>query len=113
VVLDRVAAVAKAQHEVAMPEVRVVLHQVPDDRTRADVDHRLRNRLGKLAQASAEPAAEQHHFHRIDLRESERSSTSTGRTSPAVLSASPASSIASKAMWAHRAMSRRVSSASD
>ncbi len=41
VVLDHIAAVAEAQDEVLVPEVRVVLHHVPEDRPIADGHHRL------------------------------------------------------------------------
>ena len=43
--LDDVCLVAKAQDEVLVPELAVVVHQVPEDRLVADRDHRLRDAL--------------------------------------------------------------------
>ena len=42
-VLYRVGLVAKAQNEVAMPEVTIVLHNMKQHRLMADGDHRLGN----------------------------------------------------------------------
>ena len=43
--LDHVAAIAEAEHEIAEPVVGVELHDVPQDRPAADLDHGLgRNR---------------------------------------------------------------------
>ena len=60
---DQVAAIAEAEDEVLVAEVRVVAHQVPEDRPVADVDERLGNRVGVLAQAGSQSAAEQYDFH--------------------------------------------------
>src|SRR6185503_5468879 len=54
---------AEAEDEVLVPEVGVVLHQVPEDRPVADLDHRLGDLAGVLTQARAQPAAEQDHLH--------------------------------------------------
>ena len=62
--LDDVGLVAQAEDEVLVAVVRVVLHQMPEDRPVADLDHRLRDLAGELPEPSAEPAAEQHHLHR-------------------------------------------------
>ena len=70
VVLDGRRAVAQAEDEVAVPEVRVVAHHVPQDRPVADGHHRLGQRLRVLAQAQPEPAAEEDDLHRGDLRAS-------------------------------------------
>ena len=64
VVLDRVGPVAEAQDEVAVAVVRVVAHDVPQDRPVADLDHRLGHRLAVLPQAQAAATAEQHDLHR-------------------------------------------------
>jgi hypothetical protein len=68
VVLDVVGAVAEAEHEVGVPEVRVVAHDVPDQRARAD----RRHRLGQVGEAVAHPhavaAAEQHDLHQTTSR---------------------------------------------
>ena len=61
--LDDVGLVAEAQHEIAMPVLAVVLHHVPQDRLLADRDHRLGDALGVVADARAEPAAEQNDLH--------------------------------------------------
>ena len=63
VLADHVAAVAEAQDEVLVAEVRVVAHQVPEDRPVADVHQRLRDGVRVLAQPRAEAAAEQHDLH--------------------------------------------------
>ena len=48
-----VGLVAEAEDEVLVPEVGVVLHQVPEDRPVADLDHRLGDLARVLAQARA------------------------------------------------------------
>ena len=58
VLLDLPALVAEAQDEAAHPERAVDLHDVPEDRLLADLDHRLGPVLGLLAQARAHAAAE-------------------------------------------------------
>ena len=64
-VLDRLGAMAQADDEVLVPEVGVVLHDVPQDRPVPDRDHRLRDAAGAVAHPQAEPAAEEHHLHAI------------------------------------------------
>ena len=61
--LDDVRLVAEAQHEIAVSVLAVIVHHVPQDRLMADRDHRLRDALGVLADASAEAAAEQNDLH--------------------------------------------------
>ena len=63
VFLDDVSLVAKAKDEVLVPELAVVVHQVPKNRLVADRNHRLRNAFGNVPNASAETAAEQNCFH--------------------------------------------------
>jgi hypothetical protein len=63
VLLDRVGAVPEAQDEVLVAEVRVVAHDMPQDGPISDRDHRLRDRLGHLAEAQTLPPAEQHDLH--------------------------------------------------
>src|SRR5450631_3461475 len=58
-----VATVTKAQDEVSMTEVRVVAHEVPNDRSVADVDQGLWDGVGVFAQSRAQTAAEEYHFH--------------------------------------------------
>src|SRR5207248_8135870 len=61
--LDHVGVVAEAEDELRVPEVRVVLHQVPEDRAVADLDHRLRDLSRVLAQPGAKAPAEQDDLH--------------------------------------------------
>ncbi len=63
VILDIFALVSQAEHEVIVPEMSVVFHEMPDDRAVADIDHRLGNLLGIVAQPHAESAAEENDFH--------------------------------------------------
>src|SRR5262245_49036016 len=49
VVLDNIRTMTQAKNEIFMTEISVVLHDVPEYWTRADVHHRLGNRVGKLA----------------------------------------------------------------
>jgi hypothetical protein len=63
--LDDVALVAQADDEVVDPVGRVDLHDVPEDRLVADLDHRLRAHAGLLAHARAEAAGEDHGLHRV------------------------------------------------
>ena len=63
ILADQVAAVPQAQNEVLVAEVRVVAHQVPEDRPVADVDERLGNRVGMFAQTRAEATAEKDNLH--------------------------------------------------
>ena len=63
VFFDDVRLVAKAQDEVLVAELAVVVHQVPEDRLVADRYHRLRDVFGYVPDARAETAAEQNCFH--------------------------------------------------
>src|SRR5690348_4166333 len=65
VFLDHVAAVAEAKHEIAEPAVRVNLHDVPQDGTAPDFDHRFGAKLSFLAQPGTKPAAQNDHLHRV------------------------------------------------
>src|SRR5438552_4002443 len=62
--LDKLALVS--QRDVEFPESIpiVVLHNVPEDRPPADLDHRLRPDLGLFGQARAEAACQEYHIHR-------------------------------------------------
>ena len=57
VLLDHVAAIAEAEHELAEAVVGVVLHDVPEDRPPAHLDHRLGPELGLLAQSRSQSSA--------------------------------------------------------
>ncbi len=63
VVLDVLGAVAEAQDELLVPEVRVVPHDVPDQRPWTDGRHRLRHVRDAVTHPHAVPAAEQDHLH--------------------------------------------------
>ncbi len=63
ILTDHVATVAQTEDEILVSEVRIVAHQVPNDRTHSDVHERLGHRIGMLAQARAESTAKQNHFH--------------------------------------------------
>ena len=89
-VLDRLGLVAQAQHEVGEPEVRVVLHHVPEDRAIADRDHRLGHGLGRLAHAHALPATEDDDLHDFFLEiDDEVMATQRRGTAGTVAAASP------------------------
>ena len=64
--------VAQAEDEVAVAEVGVVAHDVPQDRPVADRDHRLGDRLAVLAQAQPAAPAEQDDLHRRLTRSASR-----------------------------------------
>ena len=61
--LDEIALVAEAQHELAQPLMAEHLHDVPEDRASADLDQRLGPELGLLAKTGAETAAQNHCLH--------------------------------------------------
>src|SRR5580765_246837 len=63
VVLDGIRAISQTKDEVAMAEMRIILHHVPQDRSVADWHQGLRYILSVLPQPHAETAAEKHDFH--------------------------------------------------
>ena len=63
VLLDHVALVAKAQHEVANAMVRVDLHDVPKNGLAADLDHRLGANLRLFADSRSQSTSENDRFH--------------------------------------------------
>src|SRR5713226_8679928 len=63
VLFDEISAVPQAQNELCMSEMRVVFHEVPDDRPEADVDHRFGYAIRILPQPRAEAAAKEYDFH--------------------------------------------------
>ena len=65
VVLDDVALVAQAQDEVALPIVRVGLHDVPENGASANFRHGFGAELGLFAKAGTQAAAQYHCFHRV------------------------------------------------
>ena len=62
--LDHVAFVAQGHHEFPEAEVGVELHDVPEDRPAADLDHRLGPGLGLLGQPRPETTGQDDDFHR-------------------------------------------------
>ena len=78
VVLDRVGAVAQAQDELGVAEVRVVAHHVPEHRPAADRHHRLGQGLVPARIRMPEPTAEQHDLH-VCLPPAQKTSSSGQR----------------------------------
>src|SRR6266446_224057 len=64
VLLDEVTSVAEAQDELGVAEMRIVLHQMPQDGPVADRRHGFRDRLRVFAESSAEAPTEEHDLHR-------------------------------------------------
>jgi hypothetical protein len=62
--LPHVALVPEANDEVVEAVLAVDFHDVPEDRSSADLDHRLRADAGLFGQTSAHSAGEDHSFHR-------------------------------------------------
>ena len=58
VVLYRVGLVSETQDKVLVAEMRVILHDVPQDRSVSDFHERLGNILGKLSQSRSQTATE-------------------------------------------------------
>src|ERR1039458_857828 len=67
VLFDHVAAISQAQDKLAEATVGIELHDVPEDGSTANFDHRFRPEFGLLAQARTEPSAQHHYFHAILL----------------------------------------------
>src|SRR6185503_12920294 len=63
VLLEHLALVAEREHEIAVTVMRVVFHDVPEDRPAPDVDERLGLELGLLAHARALTAAQNDDLH--------------------------------------------------
>ena len=61
--LDDIALVASADHEIIGAVRRVELHDVPEDRLAADLDHRLRLQIALFGYPSAQPAGENDDLH--------------------------------------------------
>src|SRR5579883_143219 len=63
ILLDGVALVPETQDEIRVPVMRVIAHDVPQDRPRADLDERLRYLVGVVAEPGSEATAEENDFH--------------------------------------------------
>src|SRR3979409_2416368 len=60
---DDVAFVSEGDEELAKLVFGVQLHDVPEDRPAADIDHRLWSELGFLGETRAEAPGQDHYFH--------------------------------------------------
>jgi hypothetical protein len=65
--LDHLAFVAAADHEFVEAVVRVRLHDVPQDRPAADLDHRLRANARFFRDPRPETASQDHYLHVVPL----------------------------------------------
>ena len=63
VVLDDLGPVAERDDELVEAVARVDLHDVPEDRRAADLDHRLRRQVGLLGEARSQAAGQDHRLH--------------------------------------------------
>src|SRR5262249_4458629 len=63
VLLDDIAPVSQTQNKIAMAEMSVVLHQVPENRAVPDGKHRLRHAIRVVAQPRSHTTAEQNKHH--------------------------------------------------
>ncbi len=63
VLLDHVALVATADHDIMHPVRGVGLHDVPQDRTAADLDHGLGPEVDLLGYACTQPSRENNRLH--------------------------------------------------
>src|SRR6185437_13574155 len=66
-ILDDVGLVTKAQHEILVTVLAVVVHEVPQDRLVADRDHRLGQALGNISDSRAQTSAKKNRLHRLCL----------------------------------------------
>ena len=57
VILDDIAAVTEAENEIAVAVVRVVLHDMPEERAVPNVDHRFGDMLGVVSEPHPEATA--------------------------------------------------------
>ena len=64
ILLDAIALVSKADYEVIEPIVRIMLHDMPENRPPANLDHWLWLDMRLLADACAESACQNDYFHR-------------------------------------------------
>ena len=66
VILDAFALVPQGQQEIGTPMTFVYIHDVPENRTTADLDHRFGLDLGFLGKARSQAAAENDCFHVVN-----------------------------------------------
>src|SRR5438477_4011929 len=63
------ALVAQCDHEVRVTVVGIVLHDVPEHRPAADLNHRLRLHHSLFRESAADAAGEDHDLHRHECRD--------------------------------------------
>ncbi|MNR42096.1 hypothetical protein D3C85_1605740 [compost metagenome] len=64
-ILDRVALVTKANHEIVNPVGRVLFHDVPENWLAADFDHRFRLEMRLFADARAQATCQNNCLHHV------------------------------------------------
>lgn len=72
ILLDQIALIAAADHEVVHAMGGIELHDVPENRPAADLDHRLRLEVGLFRDPSSQAASENDCFHRRRGRRAKR-----------------------------------------
>ena len=63
IILDRLALISEGKDKVFVSELRIILHNVPEDGMCTDINHRLGTKLRLLAKPGAFAAAEYDDFH--------------------------------------------------
>src|SRR5665213_21745 len=63
ILLDDLALIAGRENEIVNAVVAIEFHDVPQDRTMADLDHRLWPELGLLPETRSQSAAQDHCLH--------------------------------------------------
>jgi hypothetical protein len=71
--LDHIAAISGANDEIVDALTRIYVHDVPDNRESADLDHWFGPQMAFLGNASAQAARQDHDFHQYPLRDHEKS----------------------------------------
>src|SRR5208337_1034781 len=87
VLFDHVAAISQAQDKLAEATVGIELHDVPQDGSTANFDHRFRPEFSFLAQAGTESSAQHNYFHEILLADASVSIPGQGsrQTAPRII----------------------------
>ena len=63
ILLDHIALVAETDHKLMKPIVRIDLHDVPENRLAADLDHGFRSECRLLTDPRAKSARQNNDFH--------------------------------------------------
>src|SRR5262252_5803100 len=63
VILDYIRLVTKAEDEILVAVMGVILHHVPEDRTGSDIDHGFRYVITVLPNPHSEATTKQYDFH--------------------------------------------------